>query len=214
MLKIKSFEFNPFGEKTYLVWDPDTLQAMVIDPGMSNAAERDELDRFVAREHLNIKYMVNTHLHLDHTWGNDHVTDTYGTATSASPADAMLGRRRAEQAQMFGMREPMKPLDITHHLHDGDRMALGGYIFEVISVPGHSPGGLALYCPQGGVLFSGDSLFAGSVGRTDLPGGDMNTLLDAITAKLLTLPETTTVFPGHGPSTTIGRERSSNPFLR
>ncbi len=214
MLKIKSFEFNLFDERTYLVWDQDSHESMAIDPGMSNAAERDEFDNFIAGEGLILKYMVNTHLHIDHTWGNGHVEEHYGIRTSASPDDFMLGRRRAEQAQMFGIREPLRPLDIANPLSDGDMLTLGGYTFTVIAVPGHSPGGLALYCAQAGILFAGDSLFAGSVGRTDLPGGDTATLIGAIRNRLMTLPGSTTVFPGHGPSTTIAREMAANPFLR
>lgn len=213
MLKIKSFEFNLFGERTYIVWDQDSRESMTIDPGMSNAAERSEFDNFIAGENLILKYMVNTHLHLDHTWGNSHVEECYGILTSASPDDTMLGRRRAEQAQMFGIREPLQPLDIANPLSDGDMLTLGSYTFTVIAVPGHSPGGIALYCAQAEILFSGDSLFAGSVGRTDLPGGDTATLIGAIRSRLMTLPGSTTVFPGHGLSTTIAREMAANPFL-
>lgn len=214
MMKIKTFEFNPFGECTYLVWDTDTRDAMVIDPGMSNEREKLEFDSYIREHDLNLRHMVNTHLHLDHTWGNDHVADRYGLQTEANDGDAMLGSRRREQAQMFGMNpDALKPLNVDVNLVDGDEIKVGELTFRVLQVPGHSPGGIALYEPVEGVLFAGDSLFAGSIGRTDLPGGSHRQLLNAIADKLLSLPGSTVVYPGHGSPTTIAREATSNPYL-
>lgn len=213
-MKIKTFEFNPFGEHTYVVWDSDTRDAMVIDPGMSNERERLEFDRFIADEHLHLTHMVNTHLHLDHVWGNDHVATKYGLVTEANEADAPLGARRREQARMFGMDgAPLPPIEVAVNLRQGDHIKVGELDFTVLQVPGHSPGGIALYAPAEGVLFSGDSLFEGSIGRTDLTGGDYSTLIRAITERLLSLPPSTVVYPGHGAPTTIARELSDNPYL-
>lgn len=213
-MKIKTFVFNPFGECTYLVWDPDTRDAMVIDPGMSNARERLTFDSFITEQKLHLVHMVNTHLHLDHTWGNDHLATTYGLKTEASKGDAMLGARRREQAQMFGMaHESVGPLKVDVELHKGDVIAVGELRFKVLEVPGHSEGGIALYEAAEGVLFSGDSLFEGSIGRTDLPGGDHRTLISSIRRELLSLPPSTVIYPGHGRPTTVARELATNPYL-
>lgn len=214
MIAIKTFVFNPFDENTYLVWDTDTKQAMVIDPGMYNAHERATFDRFIKENGLTLVHMVNTHLHLDHTWGNDHVADTYKLKTEANSADSMLGARRREQAQMFGMNpDEMRPLNVETDLTQGDIITVGRIKFEVIQVPGHSPGGIALYDKEAGVVFSGDSLFERSIGRTDLPGGNYAQLVNAVTRRLLSLPGNTVVYPGHGNPTTVAAELASNPYL-
>lgn len=215
MIEIKKFEFNPFGEATYLVWDTPSLDAMVIDPGMANTRERDEFDEFVRARHLHLTQMVNTHLHLDHTFGNDWLRERYALMTQANEGDASLGARRAEQARMFGMHSPaITPLTVERNLSDGDVVKVGDASFTVLQVPGHSPGSIALYDAAAGIVFTGDALFKGSIGRTDLTGGDYATLLHSIRTKLLTLPPATVVYPGHGPSTTIGEEKVHNPFLR
>lgn len=211
---IKTFEFNPFGEHTYLVWDSETNEAMVVDPGMSNARERLEFDAYISEHNLTLMHMVNTHLHLDHTWGNDYVAQTYGLKTEANDGDAFFGERRVEQARMFGMRaDELGALSIDVNLKEGDIIKVGVLRFRVLEVPGHSPGGIALYEPNQGVLFSGDSLFESSVGRTDLAGGNHARLIESIRAKLLTLPLSTVVYPGHGDPTTIARELTTNPYL-
>ena len=131
----------------------------------------------------------------------------------AHEADMFLGDRMQRQAEEFGIAARVDNVSVTSYLTDGEKIRIGEGTLEVIHVPGHSPGGVALYDPEGGFVISGDSLFAGSVGRADLPGGDMRTLLDAIERKLFTLPGSTVVYPGHGPATTIAREKATNPFL-
>ena len=214
MLEIKTFVFNPFDENTYLAWDAETREAMVIDPGMYNAAERQEFDGFIRANGLTLTHLVNTHLHLDHTWGNDHITDTYNLKTEANSGDSMLGVRRREQAQMFGMNpDALRPLNVEVELRQDDVIKWGTLDFTVLHVPGHSPGGIALYCKEAGVVFSGDSLFERSIGRTDLPGGDYRQLINAIADQMLPLPGETVVYPGHGRSTTIADEAAFNPYL-
>lgn len=216
MLKIKQFIFNPFGECTYVVSDEATGQAIVVDPGMSATDEERRLDQYIADNRLTVTGVVNTHLHLDHCFGNNYVHNRYGAPVHAHPADAPLGAKIGEQARRFGMVLPQEKSStaIDVELHDGDTITLGDEKLEVLHVPGHSPGGIALYSPTGKFVIAGDSLFAGSIGRTDLAGGDMATLIDAVRRKLLTLPEDTLVLSGHGSSTTIGAERRSNPFLQ
>ncbi len=213
-MKIHAFEFNLFGELTYLIWDPESGEAAVIDPGMSSMAEQQTFDDFVSRNGLKLKYLLYTHLHIDHTLGHEHITATYGLESHASEGDAPLGRARAEQARMFRLRIPEpKELHIDRPLTDGNRLYLGKETIEVISVPGHSQGSVAYYCPQSDFVVTGDALFKGSIGRTDLPGGNYGQLIKSIQDRLLTLPEKTTVYPGHGPSTTIGAELRFNPFI-
>lgn len=202
MLKVKTFTFNNYGESTYLVIDPDTLDAAIIDPGMITPAERAELDTFIADHKLRLTQIVNTHLHLDHCFGHNYVRTKYGAKAAAYTADQFLTAQVPEKVV------------IDTPLADGDTITIGSDKLEVLHVPGHSPGSVALYSPTGGFVLTGDALFQGSIGRTDLPGGDMATLLKSIKSKLLTLPADTIVLPGHGPRTTIGTELRTNPFLR
>lgn len=214
-MNIKRFTFNPFGVSTYVVWDPATGDGIVVDPGMSNSGEDAMFDKFVASNKIHIDQIVNTHLHLDHCWGNNYVTEQYGVKTAASVDDAFLGERAAQQAMMFGIGGgDFKPVTIDVALHDGDEIHVGNGVLEVLAVPGHSPGSLALYDAADGWVIVGDALFAGAIGRTDLPGGDYRTLEASIRRKLYTLPDSTVVYPGHEATTTIGREKASNPYVR
>ncbi len=214
MLQIKQFVFNPFGECTYIVWDEDSRDAIIVDPGMIAPAEANRLNDYIAEKKLNITGIVNTHMHLDHCFGANYVHSRYKAPVKAHAADAPLGRSIAAQAARFGIKGlPESGVEIDVPLTDGDTIALGKEAIEVIHVPGHSPGGIALYSPSGKFVLSGDSLFKGSIGRTDLEGGDQHTLVEAVRHRLLSLPDDTLVLPGHGPATTIGDEKTSNPFL-
>lgn len=213
-MRIHSFEFNLFGVNTYLIWDESTLQTAVVDPGMSNRGECEEFSRFVCDNRLDITRLIDTHLHIDHTMGNEYVEEKYHVGLTAHRADAPLGEMRAAQARAFRLQgAPDTPVRIDIEANGGDRIYLGEQWLEVIEVPGHSPGSIALYSPAGGFVVTGDALFNGSIGRTDLAGGDHATLIRSIRSALLTLPPDTIVYPGHGPSTTIAREQRSNPFL-
>lgn len=214
MLKIQSFEFNAFGVNTYVVWDDATLEAAVIDPGMASASDNALMESFIDEQNLTVVHLVNTHLHIDHTLGDDFVTNRYGTPLEANDKDEFLGVARDGQARMFGMRiGSLSPLKIGIHLKEGDKIMIGSEALDVLEVPGHSPGSLVLYAPSAGFVITGDVLFRRSIGRTDLPGGNHRQLLEGIFTKLLRLPDNTVVYPGHGPSTTIGQERRMNPML-
>lgn len=217
MLKIRVFAFNDFGENTYLLYDTDTLDALVVDPGMVTVPEQQLFDRFVTDNHLKIRKIVNTHLHVDHCIGADRVRSRYGVTLAADLAEKPLGDAVAQQARMFGMpldAEP-SPVVIDVPLRDGDTVTLDSNChLRVISVPGHSPGGIVLYCAEGSFAFTGDSIFSGSIGRTDLPGGNHAQLVAALRAKVLTLPDDTQLLPGHGPGTTVAREKAANPYVR
>ena len=213
-MKVSRFVFNMFGVNTYVVWDPESSEAAIIDPGMIDDQERRALDGFIESRKLKVTQLINTHSHLDHIFGNTYIKEKYGLEIKANPADAFLAETLPEQASRFGMRMSLRPQGIDVELHDGDTIFLGKERMEVIGVPGHSPGGIALYCPESNFVITGDTLFPGSMGRTDLPGGDYATLADAIRRKLLTLPESTVVLSGHGVETTIGNDKKSNPFLK
>lgn len=214
MLRYKSFEFNLFGVNTYIIWDEDTLDAAIIDPGMSGENEREELTRFITDHHLKPAHLINTHLHVDHAMGDAFVEETYGLSLEASGDDAFLGSALDDQLSLFHLSPgPHAPLSIGRELHDGDTITLGHTTIEVIAVPGHSPGSIALYSPADRIVITGDTLFRGSIGRSDLPGGNGDILRRSIRARLLTLPADTIVLPGHGPSTMIVSERNSNPWI-
>lgn len=202
-----------FGLNTYVVWDQTSREAMIIDPGMINNAEEQILSDYISSNHLKVTNLINTHLHLDHTFGNDYVKLAYGVNLQAHSADAPLGEQRAEQGRRFGLRVNLPPVHIDWQLTEGDHIKLGSSSFDILHVPGHSPGSIVLYDKTDHCLFAGDVLFRHSIGRTDLPGGNHAQLLSGIRNKLFTLPPDTIVYPGHGPATTIGDELNGNPFV-
>lgn len=197
-----------FQENCYLIACPAASDAVLIDPG-------EEADLFLsrlAREALTLRAVWLTHGHLDHVDGVQHIVAETCAEVYLHPRDRELYDHVPEQGAMLGLRSDAVPpppdLDLAH----GDQLRVGDCPFSVLHVPGHSPGGVAFL--GDGLVFSGDALFAGSIGRSDLPGGDMQTLLTSIREQLLSLPDETVVYPGHGPETTIGAERRTNPFLR
>jgi len=198
---------GPFAENCWLVADPGTREAVVVDPG-------DEAPLFLARlrhHDWTPTAIWLTHAHVDHVSGVAAVKEASGVPVFLHPADRFLYDHAAQQGAMFGLRvDPPPPPDAE--LADGQTLAVGGCRFEVVHVPGHSPGHVAFV--GHGLAIAGDVLFAGSIGRTDLPGGDMDTLLASIRTRLYPLPDDTRVLPGHGPETTIGAEKRTNPFVR
>lgn len=214
MLEIKRFEFNPFGENTYIIWDSDTLEAAIIDPGMSSDAEDMVVDNFIAGKQLKLKATLLTHIHIDHTFGVDHIKNVYHAPVMAHAADEPLAQRRQEQARIFHLPISLEPLVIDRFISEGDVLTLGdNVVVTALHAPGHSPGSLLYYIKSADVLFSGDVLFRGSIGRTDLAGGSYPQLIASIHGKLLSLPYSTKVYPGHGDATTIADEVRKNPYF-
>lgn len=213
-MKVAIFQLALFGVNCYVVYDEKEKKAAVIDPGIISDEEVEAIDNFLKKNELEVTHILNTHLHIDHVIGNWRMIEKYGVDAYAHEEDSFLGDRLASQAKEFQLPFDVKDSGVTKYLQDGDEIKIGEGCLKVIHVPGHSPGGVVLYDKEDGFLIAGDSLFEGSIGRTDLPGGDMSTLLKAIKEKLFILPDTTVVFPGHGPSTTIGDEKKFNPFLR
>lgn len=212
-MKIKKFTFNPIQENTYIVHDEQSGDAIVIDAGCLFPQEKESLKKYIEDNKLTVRRVLNTHLHFDHQFGNKFLFDTYGISPEAHPEDEFLLRRIVEKAQVFGFTIQENAQQIGAYLSEGQIIRLGDDSFTCIHVPGHSPGHLVFYNEKNKALFAGDVLFYGSVGRTDLERGDHAALIKNITEKLLILPDDTTVYPGHGPATTIGREKKFNPYL-
>lgn len=212
-MQIAIFQFSLFGINTYLVFDPETKECAVIDPGMSNPEEEKAIENFIAEKGLSLRQIINTHLHIDHIAGIPFLRKTYGAPVLAHEGDKFMAERIGDQAKMFGLNLGIDEIEISEYIKAGDKIKIGNGELEVISVPGHSKGSIALYDPQGKFLISGDALFKGSIGRTDLPGGNYSELIQSISKELLSLPEDTVVLPGHGPASTIGEEKRNNPFL-
>lgn len=212
-MQIITLQFNNFAVNTYIVYDTHTRQCAIIDPGMMTPREEHALAKVIEENHLKPVHLINTHMHIDHVMGNAFAAHHYGLRLSAHKDDEILGSRVKAQAQMFGLPSSPEEVPITTYLEAGDIIKIGEGELKVLHVPGHSPGSIALYDAADGFVITGDALFSGSVGRTDLPGGSGPQLIKSIRTNLLTLPPATVVYPGHGPATTIAAEMSGNPFL-
>ncbi|MDE7426640.1 MAG: MBL fold metallo-hydrolase [Muribaculaceae bacterium] len=214
MIKITRFVFNPFSENTLLLVDEATHDAAVVDPGMSSDREREIFDNYISDHSIKLTQIINTHLHLDHCFSDTYLAEKYSIPVLASEADEIYGKDLPSQMRHYGITDAkIQAVSITRKLKNGDIIEIGDSRLKVISVPGHTPGGLALYCKEQDFVISGDSLFETSIGRTDLPGGDHRTLIESIKKGLFTLPDNTTVIPGHGDTTTIGYEKKHNPYV-
>ena len=205
-LEIHSLNLGPLDNNTHVLACPATRECAVVDAGFEPEAVID----LVRRERLHVRWLLGTHAHYDHAAGMLPVQRAVGGDYALHPLDRPLLATVGEQAEMFGF-PPADVPEIAHELADGERIALGGQVLEVIHTPGHAPGHCAFR--HGGTVWAGDVLFAGSVGRTDLPGGSFETLARSIRQRLFALPDETRVLPGHGPATTIGEERRHNPFV-
>lgn len=214
-MQIQRFEFNLFGENTYIIWDDATFEAAIVDPGMAEPREASILLDFITQNRLRLKYILLTHAHIDHTFGVEAIKEHYPSVPLlAHKADTQLAMTRTQQARMFHLPVTPGALEFDKFIDDSTLLTLGDEKITVITTPGHSPGGVCYYIPAAEMLLTGDTLFAGSIGRTDLPGGNGATLLKSIRTKLLQLPKQTIIFPGHGPATTLAREEQTNPFLQ
>lgn len=211
-MNIKIFPFNPLQENTYLVWD-ETNEAAVIDAGMLFDNEKTKIKQFIEENHLKLTRVYNTHLHLDHQFGNKFLFDTYGIEPQAGAEDEFLLESVHTSAKNWGLPYSEPVQYPGSHITDNQELKFGNTTLIAFHTPGHSPGSHSLYCKEAGVVFVGDVLFKGSIGRTDFVKGDYATLIKSIEEKLLTLPDETVVYSGHGPATTIGEEKLYNPFL-
>ncbi|MCX6352417.1 MAG: MBL fold metallo-hydrolase [Bacteroidetes bacterium] len=211
MIKIKSFTFNPFYENMYVLFD-ETGECVIIDPGCSSERERSALAAWIESEKLTPVKLLNTHCHIDHILGNAFVMDKYQIKLYTNEAEIENLRSADIYASTYGMPTPKSPMpDIF--IGDGDEITFGNSTLKVLFVPGHSAGHIAFYNSEQNFVINGDVLFHESIGRTDLPGGDFNTLMHSIQTHLLTLPDATMVYCGHGSETNIGHERLHNPYI-
>jgi hydroxyacylglutathione hydrolase len=211
-MEIKAFTFNPFLENTYLLYD-DTKQCIIVDPGCSHHDEEKELKDFITDHDLTPVRLLNTHCHIDHILGNRYISDSYGLALEAHIKESDNIKKADAYAMMFGMKTPATP-EISIYLEEGQDIHFGNTSITVLYTPGHSPGHVVFYENAGKIIIGGDVLFKEGIGRTDLPGGNYQTLMSSIREKLFVLDDNITVYPGHGPFTTIGYEKQYNPFLQ
>lgn len=212
MLAIHNFTFNAFQENSYILYDKETKECFIIDPGCSSAQEEQELTDYINENQLLPKRLINTHCHIDHILGNLFVSQKYGLELEAHRLEVPVLQSGNQVSQMYGIPYKTSPT-ITKYLEEGEDLLLSGNRLDILLTPGHSPGSISFYSRESQILISGDVLFQSSIGRTDLPGGDYNTLIGSIATKLLPLPDDVKVYSGHGPATTIGNERKTNPFL-
>lgn len=212
MLSFESFVFNPFGENTYIIYS-ETGECVIVDPGCATTGEEDRLFGFIDSHRLKPLRVINTHGHVDHVVGNSAVKRRYGIPVAAHPDTKEDFKQAKRQAVWLGF-QLVGDIDLPDvDLEDDELIRLGDGVLEVICTPGHARGSVSLYAPAEGWVFTGDALFCRSVGRTDLPGGDFDTLRKSIRSRLFTLPDDTEVFCGHGEPTTIGEEKDFNPYV-
>lgn len=210
MIKVNYFTFGSFGENTYVVSD-DSGKCIIIDPGCYSGEEKRILRNFIEEENLIVEKLINTHCHIDHVLGNAFVKDTWGVDLYIHPKEQETLRSVKLYAPMYGFHQ-FEESEADQFIDENEALTFGNSELEVLFVPGHAPGHIALLHREDKVLIGGDVLFKGSIGRTDLPGGDFNTLINSIKTKFFTLDQDVVVYTGHGPETTIGEERMFNPF--
>lgn len=211
MLQLSGFTFNPFQENTYLLTN-EKKECWIVDPGMYDEQETKVFRDYLEKEGLKPQGILNTHTHIDHIFGVQALKNAYNLKFGIHRLDEIVLKYAKESALRFGMDIATAPV-ADFFIEAGKPLQLGADQLEVRLAPGHSPGSIVFYSPEGKWLIGGDVLFAGGIGRTDLPGGDHQTLIDSIRTQLFTLPDETVVYPGHGPATTIAGEKAGNPFL-
>ena len=212
MVSIHSFTFNPLQENTYVLWD-ESNECIVIDPGCYDEEERSELAGFLAEKKLTLKFIINTHCHIDHVLGNYFLKEKYKVKLGIHKIEEAVLRAVKVYAPSYGIFN-YQEASPDFFIEPGKDIQFGNSVLEVIFVPGHSPGHVAFFLEKQKICISGDVLFFQSIGRTDLPGGNYQTLLNSIRNALFPLGDDVKIYPGHGPYTTIGQEKRSNPFLQ
>ncbi|MEN0055607.1 MAG: MBL fold metallo-hydrolase [Mucilaginibacter sp.] len=211
MANVKAFVNNPYQENTYIVYD-QTGECVIIDPGMYTAPEQNAVTNFIKDNNLKPVMLLNTHCHIDHVLGNKFVFDTYGLKPRFHIGESEVLAAVVSYAPQMGIRYEVSPMPDAY-LPETGSVQFGNTTLNLIFAPGHSPASICFYDQEANILIGGDVLFRLSIGRTDLPGGNFSTLMDSIENKLFRLPDDCTVYPGHGPETTIGYEKQNNPFM-
>lgn len=212
MLQVHAFTFNPFQENTYILFN-DEKNCWIIDPGMYGEAEEQVVFDFIAQHELQPQHIINTHAHIDHVLGIAALQKKYAIPFGMHADEVPVLANAAGSALMFGLNLDKSPV-ADFFIKEGSTIKLGEDALHIRLAPGHSPGSIVFYYPEGEWIIGGDVLFQGSIGRSDLPGGNHEVLLQSISSQLYTLPDATTVYSGHGAVTNIGIEKQSNPFIR
>ncbi len=210
MIQIKNFTFNPFQENTLVLFD-ETKECVIIDPGCYEKHEEEILSKFIEDNDLKVVQLLNTHCHIDHVLGNAFIKRKYGVDLIMHKIDEATLASVEVYAGSYGFAQ-YQPSTANKFVDEGDTIKFGNSELGILFVPGHAPGHIAFVNKEQNICIGGDVLFDGSIGRTDLPGGDFNTLIDSIHNKIFPLGEDMVVYPGHGPTTTVGKEMKSNPF--
>lgn len=210
MLQVETFTFNAFSENTYVVYD-ETNEGVIIDPGCFSREEEKELSEFIESEKLTVKYLLNTHCHIDHVVGNYFVKEKYKVPLLIHKNEEQVLRAVKAYAPVYGF-QGYSEAEPDRFISEGEVLKFGNTSFKILFLPGHAPGHIGFYNEESKIILSGDVLFESSIGRTDLPGGSLETLINSIHQKLFSLPNEVIVYPGHGIPTTIGKEKVSNPF--
>jgi len=212
MTLVAKFTFNPFQENTYILYD-DSKECVIIDPGCYDDDEKSELTNFIEQNNLKPVRLINTHCHIDHVFGNHFIIEKYQLPLEIHRGELPVLNVVPQVALMYGIlfNDPIPKVE--KFIEEGDKIEFGNSKLESLFTPGHSPASLSFYCKAADFVIAGDVLFNGSIGRTDLPGGDFDTLISSIKDKLFPLGDNVEVHPGHGPKTTIGFEKRTNPFL-
>lgn len=211
MIKIHQLTFGPFSENTYLLANEED-EAIIVDPGMYYPKENSKMFDYLNAQGLKPVRLILTHAHLDHVFGVNWISNTYGLVPEVHIDDQFIYNSAVATAMNYGLAME-KLVEPTIGLDDGSQFTFGNSVISIFQAPGHSPGSVCFYIKEENALIGGDVIFQGSIGRTDLPGGDFDTLINAIKTKVLVLPDETIIYSGHGPITTVGQERISNPFL-
>lgn len=211
MITVKKFTFNPFQENSYILYD-ESKKCVVFDPGMYDEAERHQLVDFIKNNGLEVEKLVNTHCHIDHILGNQFVSENYSVELEAHKLEEIVLEHGIVSANMYGINYAPSP-KIKIFLSENEDFSFGNSTLQMFFCPGHSPGSLCFYSKEDNFIIAGDVLFFQSIGRTDLPGGDYDTLINSIKTNLWSLPDETKVYNGHGQETFIGYEKENNPFL-
>ena len=212
MSHVVVFTFNDFSENTYLIHD-ETKECIIIDPGNNNASEDKTLSDYISANKLTPVRLLNTHCHLDHVFGNKYVADTYELDLEIHEGEIPVLESTPQVCMMYGIPYPNPSPPASKFLKPGEQISFGDTTLSIHFTPGHSPASVSFYNKMEGYIIGGDVLFQGSIGRTDLPGGNFDTLIQSIKDTFLVLPDDTRVYSGHGPMTTVGHERTHNPFL-
>lgn len=215
MFHYKKFVVNPIEENCYIIWDDMSHEGAIVDCGCWTRSEHNQIDTFLRKENIKLKYSLQTHMHFDHCLGLGFESQQYGLAPLCHPADIPIYEGAPAMVQQWFRIDISSTLpQAKPEISEATTLKLGETSIQVLHTPGHTPGGVSYYIPEGRIVLTGDTLFRMGIGRTDLPGGDYQQELDSISQKIFTLPADTKVLPGHGPESTVGEEIDMNPYLQ